>query len=213
MTEERNKPYIWVSWLAKYIAGEIMCDWNVWFRAHYTYDKIPGDFNLVKWTADHVSLLRKRTAQLQHDDWTVQIEDQNSFKYETDRYIVAGKPDIVASKAPDLVSSRTNITIVGEDSHVVEDCKTGKQRFSDCIQVILYAKFLKKLNGVPYEGNVVYNKNIIPIEMRMYDGRSNFDDTISEAMKKLSCEVPPKKYPSKQECSRCDIECCEDRIK
>lgn len=210
MKKEREKPYIWVSWLSKYIAGETMCEYSAWFKAHYTYEKTLSNFDLTKWIADHVSLLRRRTLQLQQDGWNVWIEDQNSFKCETDNYIVAGKPDIVASRS--VIGGRTDPVL----QHVVEDCKTGKHRSSDCIQVVLYSKFLEKmhsnrLRSASFGGNVIYSSMITPVKMQMYDEKSGFSEIISEAISKLTRDDPPNKYPSEKECKRCDIAECTER--
>jgi len=208
MTEKRNKPYIWVTWLAKYIAGETMCEWSVWFKSHYTYDKIPNNFDTAKWIVDHVALLRRRVAQLRDDGWkNVSIEDQNSFKYETNDYIIAGKPDIVAYR----IGNGTELI----PQCVVEDCKTGKQRLSDCIQVVLYQRFIKKPKEFISRGNIIYSRGIVPVEGKGYDENTGFDAVISEALKKLSCDVPLEKCPSERECKWCDIPSteCSQRYK
>ena len=203
MTEKRDKPYIWISWLAKYIAGETMCEWSVWFKAHHTYEKMPSDFDLAKWMVDHVALLRKRAELLTNDGWIVHIEDQNSFKIETESCIVAGKPDIVSNRTP--IAGRTDPVY----QYVVEDCKTGKRRLSDHTQVALYMYFLKKIQGVSFNGNIIYKNGIALVKSDAYG--LGFEDAIAEALGKLSSNDPPAMCPSVQECRRCDISECKSR--
>ena len=31
----REQPYIWATWVSRLLAGESLCEWAGWFRAHY----------------------------------------------------------------------------------------------------------------------------------------------------------------------------------
>ena len=56
----RENPYIWVTWLAKLLAGESSCEWSAWFRAHYQdWAKPPSDFNQAQWMLDHTALVNQ----------------------------------------------------------------------------------------------------------------------------------------------------------
>ena len=35
MPQQRDHPYIWTTWLPKLLTGESLCEWSVWFKAHY----------------------------------------------------------------------------------------------------------------------------------------------------------------------------------
>ena len=43
MTMAREAALVWVSGVAKLLAGDSQCKWEFWFRAHHTYDKRPSD--------------------------------------------------------------------------------------------------------------------------------------------------------------------------
>jgi hypothetical protein len=200
----RTTPFIWISWLAKFIAGEIQCDYQCWFKSHFQYEKLPNDFNLIKWTTDHNQLVRKTRKKLESDGYKVLIEDQNSIKakFVDDEAVlqatISAKPDIVAFR---------------EDENLTIDCKTGKTKNSDQIQVLLYMKYLPTLypNKKYWDGRVVYPSRSVAVPSAMMDGSFNrlVEDSVREI---LSPEA--HKAPSLAECRRCDIcsEYCKDRI-
>ena len=155
MTIQRQTPYIWVTWLTKLLAGESQCDWASWFKAHNKYDKLPSDFNLTQWTADHNQMLLERAQYYRDAGYSVFIEDQNSFMLEgEDGAILSGKADIVA---------------INGTKAIVEDCKTGQPRNSDQMQVLIYMLVLPlacahcselELDGiVKYKNDAVFIKN------------------------------------------------------
>src|SRR5438093_576244 len=97
MAEARSKPYVYVTWLTKLLAGEDHCAWKAWFKAHNRYDKQPSDFNLAKWILDHTEMLTSRADSLRSEGYEVWIENQNEFKFVGKAgTMLAGKPDIVA---------------------------------------------------------------------------------------------------------------------
>ena len=202
MREERPSPSIWVTWITKLLAGESQCEWAAWFRSHYKHDKLPGDFDLAKWTAEHNELLHKRRDEIEAEGFTVYTEDQNSFKVEGARGIVlSGKADIVAIK---------------EYEAYVEDCKTGNPKTSDHMQVLIYILTLPlattHCKGLTLEGRIVYKDTTVDIPS------SKIDAGLKELLKKTVHLVgdteQPRKVPSWAECRFCDISKadCQERI-
>jgi len=102
MAQPRSGTYVWVSWLTKQMAGEESCRWRLWFKANNKFDKMPSDFDLAKWTADHTQLLHSRADHLRADGYAVYLEGQNDFRLKgSSGATLSGKADIVALKDGD----------------------------------------------------------------------------------------------------------------
>ncbi len=42
----RDGNFVWVTWLAKLMVGEVNCEWAPWFRTRYEkWDRPPSDFD------------------------------------------------------------------------------------------------------------------------------------------------------------------------
>jgi hypothetical protein len=193
MKEERPNPYIWVTWLTKIMTGENQCRWASWFRSHYKADKVPSDFDLAAWTAEHNLLLQRRKEELKSKGFTVYIEDQNSFKLRGKTGIeVSGKADIVAIKG---------------DEAYVEDCKTGNPRNSDHMQVLIYILSLplaaSHCKGKTLEGRLIYRDDIVDIPSAKID--ESLKVLFGETVRIIGGAEPPEKVPSWGECRFCDI--------
>lgn len=192
-TARDGKPYIWVTSLAKLLGGQ-QCVWKAWFAAHFKYDKFEEDaFDLVRWNRDHTRLMQARVQELEADGWTVQTEEQNAFKLEGQVGIVAGKPDIVATKPGQVL---------------VVDGKTGKQRDADIFQVLLYLFAIPKsrpdLASLPLEGEVEYKNGERIVLTPDQLSPERMDDIVS-LIKVVAGPTPPKKVPSRDECRRCNV--------
>ena len=194
MTEAREQPYIWVTWLTRLLAGESQCEWSAWFRAHHTgYDKVPNEFDLAGWTMEHNDLVATRREQLQRDGYEVHVEDENAFRR-------IGKTGIVVSGKPDILAVR-------DRRGIVEECKTGRPRASDPIQALVYLLLLPIKNprcaGVELAGRVVYKTSSVDVP------RSALDEAFRERFVHLVHRVgggnPLPKAPSWSECRWCDI--------
>jgi len=200
---ERAETYVWPSWVTSLISGDKSCLWAAWFKAHFTkYEKVESDFDLIKWTADHAALVRLRADELRADGFTVTEEDQNSFKIiGNNGSTLSGKPDIVAIK---------------ENKMLVVDCKTGKKRNADAIQVAIYMLCLSSLprhSSVAHiTGEICYKASRDIIEFDFVDDsfRRNFKDV----MNRVADDSPPLHTPSYSECRFCDIpsSCCSERV-
>jgi len=193
MTIKRQSPYIWVTWLTKLLAGEAQCEWASWFKAHNKYDKLPSDFNLTQWTADHNQMVSDRAQYYRNEGYDVYIEDQNSFRLEGENgALLSGKADIVAIRG---------------DEAIVEDCKTGQPRNSDQMQVLIYMLVLplavEHCKGVKINGLVKYkNDEVFILNDRVDD---ILKVKLRELIIKISGNEPLEPIPSFGECQFCDI--------
>jgi hypothetical protein len=192
--ELRTDPYIWVSWLTRLLAGESQCEWSAWFRAHHRdYDKVPSDFDLAAWTMEHNDLVASRRDQLQREGFEVYVEDENAFRR-------IGKTGIVVSGKPDILAMRDGVG-------VIEDCKTGRPRASDPMQVLAYLLLLPIKNprctGVELAGRVVYRTGSVDIPSSALD--DSFRNRIVQLIHRVGGEKPLAKVPSWSECRWCDI--------
>lgn len=185
------------------MADEVQCHWSAWFRSHYTYEKLPSDFDASGWKAKHRVLLDERVADLEAEGHLVSVEGENWFEVPGRQFAVtvAGKPDIVA--------------ICG-DQGWVEDCKTGKPKNSDLYQVLLYMLLVplsvERCRGLLLEGRLVYVDSVIDIPSTQVN--EEFKAQLRDAIALLSSTEPPRKVPSFQECRFCDISTglCPERI-
>jgi hypothetical protein len=194
MAQQRTEPYIWVTWLTKLLAGESGCEWSAWYRAHHTnYDKLPSDFDLARWTIDHNELVNERRERLLDEGYAVYVEDENAFKR-------IGKTGIVVSGKPDILAIR-------DGAGFVEDCKTGRPRTSDQLQVLVYMLLLPVGNplcaSVKLSGRVVYRTSSVEIPASGLD--ETFRTRFVDLVHKVGGDSPLPKLPAWSECRWCDI--------
>lgn len=199
----RSDPFVWVSWISKLMAGEHQCQWASWFRSHYQWNKLPSSFDLARWTAEHMEMLRARRATLEAQGFTVYTEGQNAFKLTGETGIqVSGKPDIVAIREPETY---------------VEDCKTGTPRHSDHFQVLVYMLSLPHMEGAGrgrrrLDGRIVYGNRIVDIPSAKIDAQLR--ELFRKTVLMIGGQKPARKVPSWGECQFCDISKadCPERI-
>jgi CRISPR/Cas system-associated exonuclease Cas4 (RecB family) len=192
-TRRTGKAAIWVTWLAKLLGGH-RCIYSAWFKSHYRYDKFEEQaLDLVKWNREHNALMAARVKELEADGWTVMVEDQNAFKLEGEVAVVAGKPDIVATKPGQVL---------------VVDGKTGRERESDLWQVLFYLFAIPKsrpdLKG-DLVGEVQYAKGDVRITVTPADLDETRMEQLVGLIKTVAGSVPPPKAPSRAECKVCNI--------
>jgi PD-(D/E)XK nuclease superfamily len=194
MAERRRTPYVWVTWLSKVMAGENACLWSSWFRSHYqNYSKLPATLDLVQWNIEHTRLLTNTRESLLHRGAVLRVEGQNCFQYHhRSGAVLAGKPDVVAVED-------TMVTVI--------DCKTGRPKTSDRVQVMLYMFVLPycfpELSLYSLQGKVVYTHEQVEIAAVHVDNR--FGENVDYFLNRLVSDVPPAPAPSKSECRFCDI--------
>ena len=203
MATKRDEAYVWVTWITKLIAGEENCLWKLWFRANYKFDKLPGDFNLAKWQAEHTLLSDETVSNLRDMRYTVSREGQNSFN-------VKGRSGVV-------LAGRADIVAVKNDDAVVIDCKTGSQKSSDIQQVLVYMFFLPQvhpqLKGRKLRGEVYYKTgDIVRVPDNSLD--NGFRQQLGRFMMIAADPCAPEKTPSFSECRFCDVrkEDCPERV-
>jgi hypothetical protein len=200
---KRQSPYIWVTWLSKVMAGEQACLWASWFKTHHqNFQKADSDFNLARWNLEHTRLLVRTRTELAARNCDVRVESQNSFQYKhASGAVLAGKPDIVAIEGMDAV---------------VVDCKTGKPKMSDQLQVQIYMYVLPvcfpELSMFAVRGRVVYPSHKIEIGPGAVDAA--FGEHLDYFVNLIGTDDPPFKTASKSECRFCDITAldCSSRI-
>ena len=202
MSELRfGKSYIWVTWLTGLLAGEKHCQWATWFRAHYTYSKLEGDFDAVKWREQHNRAVREYVAELKRASWTVQVEAQNAFKVTGSSAVVSGKPDIVAYRDTDVL---------------IVDIKTGEARDEHLWQVLIYMHLLPmawpELRGQIVRGEIKYNTRSVAVSPdELTPARRQ---AINEIIRDAAFDMPPERTPGAQECRWCNIgpDDCPERV-
>ena len=116
MTVTRDKPYVSVTWIPKFLVGDRSCIWSCWFKAqHQDYERMPSDFDSAKWNAEHTDLVNRLIEELDELGCELFIERQNSFRVESasSGMIVSGKPDVIA--------------VFPDGRTVIYDAKTGQQ--------------------------------------------------------------------------------------
>ena len=86
--------YIWVTWLAKLLAGDSDCEWAFWYKAHYAGSgrirAVSGEFDRARWVMDHTALLRECREQWREKGCDVSVERQNRFKLQGKAATLAG---------------------------------------------------------------------------------------------------------------------------
>lgn len=201
---KRNRPYCWVTWLTKLLAGEDRCTWRTWYRAQHKYQKRPDapgrEAFFTEWTAKHDAIQARRAEDLKAQGYIVRMEDNAPIRVQGRAGDLGGKMDILAQKtgAPTLI----------------EDAKAGRQRESDAWQVLIYqwaVALMPNYQGMgPLQGNVVYkDQRIVPVR-----AVSTADATAITNLLRVvtNPNAAPVKAPSWSECRYCEVALCEDRV-
>ena len=187
-------PHIWVTSLSKLLSGDAMCEWAAWFHAHYKdYDKLPGDFDSAAWIVEHRELVNARREQLVDEGYSVHIELENKFRR-------IGKTGIVVSGQPDIFAIRDGVG-------VIEDCKTGKPKTADPLQVLIYMLLFPIGNpvceNITLSGRLIYKTSDVYIPADGVDEK--FRDRFVAMVQKVGGEKPLPKLASWTECDWCKI--------
>ncbi len=194
MAIKRDNVFVWITWLVKVMAGEQSCEWASWFKAHHeNYDKAPRDFDSAKWKIDHTRKLRELRIERQKKGERVFLEGENQIRYNAPHGVtVVGRPDLITIK---------------DDSPTIYDVKTGQQKASDQIQVMIYMHFLpltiEAYRGKKPAGCVDYNETRLKIPRDVVDAK--FIDDFTYFLDVIGSDEPATKVPSRNECRFCDI--------
>lgn len=203
MATKRDGVFIWITWLAKVMAGDQSCQWASWFKAHLEdYDKAPSDFDSAKWKIDHTRKLRELRLERQKLGERVFLEGENQIRFTAaSGAVVAGRPDLIA---------------VSNGQPTVYDVKTGQQKASDQVQVLIYMYLLPltvaAYRGAKPTGCVVYNQARVTIPPEAVDAA--FTENFEYFLSVIDSTEPALKVPSRNECRFCDIAKseCPERI-
>ena len=205
-----GKPYIWVTWLTGLIAGEKSCQWAAWIKAHYRYDELPeaDEDSLLLWKAEHANMVRTQEAFMRADGYRpVTIEEQNKFTYRGKLALVGGKPDAIGYR------DDVRLDGPGNPEAVIADCKSGRERDSDAIQVAIYMTLAPQevphLRGRALRGEVVYQHRVRPVGA---ETAANLKDVIVAQVLRTAGDEEPPRTPSAGECRFCNIAECPDRV-
>jgi CRISPR/Cas system-associated exonuclease Cas4 (RecB family) len=202
--EERSQPYVHAKWLAKLMAGDITCEWALWFKSRFKdWPKPPENSGLADWEINHTRLLRELRKEREALGEKVLLEGQSKFWWK--------RPDsaLTVNGQPDLVTMAGNVVRVF-------DAKTGKARTADLIQVRLYMYFLREwvfpFRERTFEGMVVYPAQRTGVPWYSVD--REFIDNVNYFLDILDTEEVPAKRPSFMECRFCDIakDVCAERV-
>ena len=198
MTRPRTSPYMYVTWIPRYLTGDKSCLFAAWFKAnHQNYKKMPSDFNSAKWNMEHTDLMNELVEELEERGCQIFIERQNSFRVESacSGVVVGGTPDIIAVHPDETVK--------------IYDAKTGQESASHIVQVQLYMYLLpksemKRWRDKKIEGVVVYADGS---EKRI--SADSVDDAfvsrVAEFMRKITSDMLPRRVPSLSECRWCEL--------
>lgn len=191
-TTARPAPWVYVTWVTGLIAGDKQCAFAPWLQAHFKIEKLARGFDLSAWKVEHSAMVEARVRALVADGWTVFVEDQNDFKLRGQAATLSGKCDIVAVRGDDAL---------------VEDCKSGQQRDSDFVQVLIYMialpLFHAAVKGKRLVGAVQYKKH--RREVQPEELTPALRQRILDTIKRMGDRTPPAAVPSSGECRFCDV--------
>ena len=165
MATKRDGVFVWITWLAKVMAGEQNCEWASWFKAHHeNYDKAPSDFDTVKWNIEHTRQLRRLRLEHRKLGERVFLQGENAIRLT----LPDGQPT-----AP----SDGQLTTLWIGQPTIYDVKTGRERCSDRIQVMLYMHLapqaLPAYAGTRPAGCIVYNGSKVDIRPKPWTRSSS----------------------------------------
>lgn len=192
--EARDGPFISPTWLTKLITGEASCLWSLWFRARHEFDQLDSGFDLKSWTRDHDELVGWRAKKLREAGHRPRVE--HAFKVEGRTATIRGKADI---------------SYESDETLWLEECKTGKRRDSDHVQVLIYI-WLAELRGYSVAGaRIIYRDAIEDVD------KARLPEIREAALKliKLATETAaPPRRPAVSECRSCNIGqyYCDERL-
>ena len=195
---------IWVTWVAKLMVGESLCPWAVWFKTRYTnYEKVPPKDDFIKYRLGHSRMINELRKERLAKGEKVFVEEANSFSLKI-------KPNLTLNGKPDLIA-------LSEEKATVYDCKSGVQKDSDQIQLMIYLYCLpqcsEQYKSMKLEGCLLYYPNT-RIEIPQSKVDKVFIDHLKYWLEILGADTPPAKAPSKDECLFCNIskDYCPERV-
>ena len=202
--EKRIKKSIWVTWVAKLMAGESLCSWSAWFKTHYSnYEKVPSKCEFIRYRLDHSRMINELRKERLARSEKVFVEEANRFSLEI-------KPNLTLDGKPDLIA-------LAEDKATVYECKSAAEKDSYQIQLMIYLYSLPRCfdryKSLKLGGCLLYCPGTrIEIPQSMAD--ETFADHLNYWLEILGSDIPPAKAPSENECLFCNItkSDCPERV-
>ena len=196
MAVRRDKPYIYVTWISSLLYGSKSCKWAAWHRTHYRFKKT-SEFNPVEHNLKHTALREQLLKDLRGKGCTIYLEKE--VLMDRPRAIIAGRVDAIAVKG---------------DRGMVFEIKSGKERDSDRIQLMIYMwllpRVIKRFQNVLFEGMVVYKDKRIKVSSAELN--EDFSKIFTDFIVDLIEVEPEQKHPNVWECKFCNILECDERI-
>ena len=193
MSQRREHPYIWATWLPRLLTGESSCEWSVWFKAHYrNWSKPPADFDQTEWLMRHTALLNRQKQEREDRGHAAYVEGQNAFRLRGKSATLAGRPDLV---------------VLDDRDATIIDVKTGREQVWHRVQLMIYQYALPlalpQYRNARVSGEVVYPTHTVRIPMGAVSDR--FVEDLVARILRLAADTPPGRAPSSSECRYCDI--------
>ena len=192
--KEKRFKSVWVTWVAKLMVGESLCPWSVWFKTHFIYEKVPSRDKFIKYRLDHSRMVNELRKERLAMGEKVFVEEANRLSLEV-------KPNLILDGKPDLIA-------LCEDKATVYECKSGGQKDSDQIQLMIYLhclpRCLDQYKNMKLGGCLLYYPNT-RIEIPQSKIDESFIDHLKYWLEIVGADIPPAKAPSKNECLFCNI--------
>lgn len=169
--------------IAKHLIGESQCLLQYYVQAHY---QLASNKNYISYKMRHQSFLKQRKQFWMAEGYSVSCEKQNLMSFFTKK-----GPKFIGN--PDLYVKEINR---------FEELKTGKPKYSDIVQLMLY------MAAAPY----VYGLSEIPSgRVRYSDGSVKYPEEITQDFKAevtqligvLVSDKIPEPEPSESDCRFC----------
>lgn len=195
----RRAPYIWVTWLARYIAGP-ECPWAYWFRANHTLvSKQPDHPDAPMWNARHEAIVVAVDEELRDAGLTTERELDLKLAF-AGGALLAGKADIVA-------------TDVANGTIEIFEAKGGWPQASDANQLLAYMlmmdQTIDEAESWTIGGWLVRQDS----RERFAGVPEEFEEAVVAGVARLASSEPPPRVPG-HDCRFCPLTTvdCPDRI-
>lgn len=186
----RDRPFIWVTWLASVLAGPA-CGWAPWFRTNHELQVTqPEDPDAPMWRARHEEIVDRHDARLTAAGVTTERELPLKVTFD-DGVAIYGKADLVATHGEERVIE-------------IYEAKGGWARRSDALQLLIYMWLMEATvedsEDWDIRGWVVRQREAEP-----FDGLPpDFEDSILLGVDHLTAAVAPARVPGPH-CRFCPI--------
>lgn len=152
----RETPYIWITWLAKVMTGDMSCQWAYWFQAHHKLEtRTPSSFDATTFKIKHSKALNEQIAKAQSGG-PAKLSRERKVEWHFVEPHLRGA----------TISGKIDLLVETPSERLVVDCKTGQPRNEHEAQVMLYQWMLRRedpSDSRPIRGRVVYADHAVEI--------------------------------------------------